>query len=323
MTLVTYSDSDDEHVHPLKKRKTSNATTINALPPLPSTFHDLYSSTARVSTSDDPSLHGGRRRVVPHVEGNWPTHVYFEWHPSQTEHKLLSSLLSTVQAQAEASDPHVTGHPAATQKVHSLLQSELGVPSPLHVSLSRPLVFRTETKDTFLERVTAAIARADVRPFAVNPTELVWHGNEDMTRWFLVLRVAKPDGDDMRKLLEACNKVVVGMGQPALYAEENAAERKAKTTTQERTRPREAENAGNPKAADAFHISIAWSLHPPPPPSTDSEAGVTPLGEVTETAMNEVRKLRISFSEVKLKIGRDVRVLPLNAKKAEGRSILG
>ncbi|KAK5007294.1 hypothetical protein LTR28_005467 [Elasticomyces elasticus] len=138
-----------------------------------------------------------------------------------------------------------------------------------------------------------------------------------MTRWFLVLRVAKPDGDDMRKLLEACNKVVVGMGQPALYTEENAAERKAKTTALKKTRPREAENAGNSKAADAFHISIAWSLHPPPP-STDSEAAATLLGKVMEAAMNEVRKLRIPFSEVKLKIGRDVSVLPLNAKKAEG-----
>lgn len=87
MSLVQYSDSDSgsepdaataaQTPKPVLKRKRSQAINDD-LPPLPAAFHDLYSTNARVSTSDDPSLHGGRKRAVPHVEGNWPSHVYLE-----------------------------------------------------------------------------------------------------------------------------------------------------------------------------------------------------------------------------------------------------
>lgn len=81
MGLVEYSDSESEkeeiEIPTAKKRKVSGSDG-QALPPLPSSFLDQYSSTVRTSTKDDPSMHGGRKRVTPHVEGNWPTHVYLE-----------------------------------------------------------------------------------------------------------------------------------------------------------------------------------------------------------------------------------------------------
>ena len=67
-----------------------------ALPPLPSRFHDLYVSASRTSTSDDPSLHGGRMRVIPHVDGNWATHIYLECmspHNVSTQHRSVSIAL--------------------------------------------------------------------------------------------------------------------------------------------------------------------------------------------------------------------------------------
>jgi U6 snRNA phosphodiesterase len=96
MALVDYSDSDSDHEsshinassaslptpsssfdHTLK-RKRSQPDNNSQLPPLPDAFRDLYSTNTRVSTRDDPTLHGGRKRAVPHVEGNWPIHVYLE-----------------------------------------------------------------------------------------------------------------------------------------------------------------------------------------------------------------------------------------------------
>lgn len=80
MNLVGYSDSDED-VEPVAKRIKKAADQKkddDDLPPLPASFLNLYSSSVRVSNTDDPSLHHGRKRVVKHVEGNWPTHVYLE-----------------------------------------------------------------------------------------------------------------------------------------------------------------------------------------------------------------------------------------------------
>ncbi|RMY97787.1 hypothetical protein D0862_07897 [Hortaea werneckii] len=293
MALVAYSDSSDsdkEDAQPAKKRKVSDrAKGKTALPPLPSTFQDLYSSTVRTSTQDDPSLHGGRKRVTSHIEGNWPTHVYLEWRPNPEEAQLLAGLITA---------QHATDKVAGEQgNIHSLLQNDLGVSLPLHISLSRPLVLRTEQKEPFLDRLKNAILTSGVHTFTVRPSGLRWHSNESNSRYFLVLGLERTPKAEMSSLLTACNRVAKAFDQPLLYAED---------TNIVKGRRKDAKFSS--PAEGKCHISIAWSLEAP----LSTQAGeAIPI----PTAISG---LQIPFSEIKVRIGQDVTAvaLPSARKKA-------
>lgn len=58
-------------------------------------------------------------------------------------------------------DPDVD---AGRSKTTSFLISDLGTPLPLHISLSRPIGFKTEEKDGFVSALQRRIAGAGVRP---------------------------------------------------------------------------------------------------------------------------------------------------------------
>lgn len=93
MPLVEYPSSGEDSVCDSSSSKVGVSTSIpspkkrkrgeikpvkHTLPPLPPAFHNLFVTAPRTHPSDDPALHGGRSRQVPHVEGNWPTHIYLE-----------------------------------------------------------------------------------------------------------------------------------------------------------------------------------------------------------------------------------------------------
>ena len=128
-------------------------------------------------------------------------------------------------------------------KINSFLRSDLGVQLPVHISLSAPLVLRTDQKKEFAEAVTTFVSKSGARIFTIQPTELAWVSNFDVTRYFLVLKLTRPINDDLNKLLEACNASVARYGLERLYDRRTDAA------------------AGNVEDKyDAFHISIAWVL---------------------------------------------------------------
>lgn len=180
MPLVQYSDSESDSESrsslPPAKKPRHNINPGPSLPPLPASFHNLYASSTRVSVQDDPSLHGGRTRVIPHVEGNWPTHLYLEcecWasvscdsykgltltgYPGKDELSLLTDVISQCG--------NVPDEKAPT--VHSLLHSDLGAQLPLHISLSRPVILRTEQRVLFTEALQKAIHDSHVLSYVAN-----------------------------------------------------------------------------------------------------------------------------------------------------------
>ncbi|KAI0410171.1 U6 snRNA phosphodiesterase Usb1 [Xylaria palmicola] len=356
--LVDYtSDSDDTSgsgevtvTGPrAKKQKTSSDTqaahessaAASELPPLPPAFHDLYASTVRVSASDDPTLHEGRKRVNPHKAGNWPTHVYIEWHPTPPERTALTTLLTALQSSLTSS-PLKHGGPTTTT-ITSFLTSDLGAPRPLHISLSRPIVLATAQKDAFLADLESSVRAGGVGPFELMPRGVEWHRTADSARSFLVLRVgaaAEPgepppaDGTDgpiaanpqLAALLRRANTVATAFGQPPLYSPASSHDG-----------PRRRGESGSGGDADAcvdgkFHISIAWSFAPPcaglqrltdeafnnnnnndddisADGGTDGSGGRPPT--TTTTARDAVAAMRIRVNGVKVKIGNVVTHVPL------------
>jgi hypothetical protein len=179
MPLVQYSDSESDSesrssLRPAKKAR-HNINPGPSLPPLPASFHNLYASSTRVSVQDNPSLHGGRKRIIPHVEGNWPTHLYLECkcqvssfprykkltltgYPGKDELSLLAGVISQSGNVPDEKAP----------AMHSLLHSDLGAQLPLHISLSRPVVLRTEQRASFTEALQNAIDDSHVSSYVLN-----------------------------------------------------------------------------------------------------------------------------------------------------------
>ncbi|KAL8393089.1 hypothetical protein RB595_003042 [Gaeumannomyces hyphopodioides] len=313
MALVEYSsDSESETEHkpepcPAAKTAAGGASTGGdrpSLPPLPPSFHDLYASTVRASASDDPSLHQGRTRQIPHVAGNWPSHIYVEWFPTQEECATLASLLDGLRLELDGGveDPQYT-------RLHSFLASDLGTPLPLHISLSRPFVLTTEDKDDFLRRLTAAIeGQTATSRFAVRPSALSWHRSPDSNRAFLVLRVRERESDDganpgLAALLARCNALVRQFGQPPLYASSSP--------------PGGGSNSAVPSSADdKFHVSVAWSFAD----VTEELRARTAAVYGRPGFQDRVGALQIPVECVKVKIGNVVASLALSGGRPQRRA---
>ncbi|KAI8719763.1 U6 snRNA phosphodiesterase [Fusarium sp. LHS14.1] len=336
MALVDYSSSDsaDEDSGPdsrrIKRRKCADGTAAHSsrtsdttrtpsnpaadagqvkdaeassMPPLPDTFHDLYASTVRQSVVDDPSLHQGRKRQVPHVVGNWPSHLYAEWHPSTTQHALLTELLADIEKQA-----------SGEIELLNFLTSDLGSPLPLHISLSRPLSLSTGNKDEFLERITQMFTNSGIAPFIVRPRGLAWYRSPDSDRTFLILRVASDAskaGSDSKEVVRTPNPELT-----ALLAKSNtiAAQFDQPTLYQRNANDLDTRDA----VGTAFHISIGWTFHLP-----GDKLSLETLSLFKQCKFDGIRGWEINVTGIKAKIGNVVNHIALKESGRGTAPLLG
>lgn len=333
MGLVDYASSDSEPeeaqhgLPPTKKRRisscgpskqpsTDSTTTTSSLPPLPPDFHNLYATTVRTAPHDAPSLHQNRRRAIPHVAGNWPSHIYIEWHPSAAHHTALTQLVDALTTDLA---------PLLNKtQLSSLLVSDLGAPLPLHISLSRPFVLRTDQKDAFLADCTRNVPGA-AAAFALRVDALRWFRSPDSGRSFLVLRVvstaaaAGRRNPELAGLLERCNELVGGVGQPRLYAR-GVVERGDDEDDDD-----DDDDDGDKRGKvveDAFHVSIAWSFAEP---TVEIQERTAAIFAREDFQRDIVQGMTIPADQVKVKIGNVVTSIMLTemGKKEKGGGLFG
>lgn len=84
-------------------------------------------------------------------------------YPAKDELALLADLIDRAQRLPTLSDDRDTAT-ASTPRLHSLLHSDLGAQLPLHISLSAPVVLRTEQRASFTDALTRSIRESHIPP---------------------------------------------------------------------------------------------------------------------------------------------------------------
>ncbi|CAG8446750.1 5454_t:CDS:2 [Funneliformis mosseae] len=201
------------------------------LPPLPSDFLQLYPGKKDYTKHiDDPSLHQGRIRTSPHVEGNWATHVYLEVVLTEEMDLIIKKIKKLTQEVVNEDGVKIFScieKHNVNDDVDELDDNDYFEETKLHISLSRPLLlkyhhienFWTKIKKGFLNRKRFSLSFANIAGFS----------NDDDTRSFMALEVGK-GSSELKSMVNIVNKVAKDFQQKPFYE--------------------------NPR----FHASILWAL---------------------------------------------------------------
>lgn len=193
--------------------------------------------------------------------------------------------------------------PLSVPDIIPSLQSELGAPLPLHVSLSRTLQIKTDDRETFLGTLNNSLRRAAVQAFRFDFRDLKWVPNFERNRWFLVLGIKKPAHDELNRLLNACNEAAQSSGHPALYSGDKG---DGPMETNSPTARSQFEHNKSDRSKH-FHVSIAWNLTEPDP------AWISLVQNMDVERC--IRSPQASFETVKARVGNVVHNFDLGTRR--------
>lgn len=178
-SLVNYSSSsssDEEPLEPTLKRIK-----------LPVPFEPIKSN----DSNDDPEKHCGRKRQIPHVTGNWSSHLFIN-----CEH--LASIL-------EDFFEHVK---ETTQDIEI-------IEAP-HVSLSKNFIVKYHWIDN-LTKVLSQNLKFKTFQLKFSTSSVQFLSNEDSSRHFACLLVNNSCNDDLERLIEVIDQSLKEFDLPSYY----------------------------------------------------------------------------------------------------------
>lgn len=213
--LVAYSSSEDEAPASAPERKKKK---------LPS----LASSLIVPVPVDDPALHQGRVRAIPHVEGQYAAYVYIPLvvHPGTSLFSLVEEVLDVTKEMVPTVHAIGTMVPCGRNSGGLVVNSTRRA-RELHLSLTRPIFLRAHQREDFKQAVKLIASRQT--PFQASFATFSELTNDERTRAFLSLEVGAGH-NELRGLLSALSPIIQSLHQRDFYSQ-----------------PR-------------FHVSIAWAL---------------------------------------------------------------
>ena len=154
--------------------------------------------------------------------------------------------------------------------------------------------------------------------------DLYWVSNLEKTRWFLALQLQRPEGDELNRLLAACNSTVADYSQPPLYASPRSASQQSLKGNGRVRKLGHSDMSAPPKNEEildfssSFHISIGWTLERP-----SSHVMDTTTANISDGASTSLKKVSVKVDTIKVKVGNVVTSISLVPKVADGKSIFG
>lgn len=200
------------------------------------------------------------------------------------------------------------------------------------------MVLVTEERQKFLDLYEKTVLYSDIHPlvyqcyltrryltiycrFNATLGELDWVSNYEKTRWFLVLRVSRPENDGLNRLLRISNQCLASFGQPPLYG--SATKDSSMSSWKERSGASRSKRNDYYQAgvedpsmeySNCFHISIGWNLDEPS--AQDRE-------RIRAIRLERAKELEVHFRSVKAKIGNIVSNIDLQTTSLEERGFVG